>query len=46
MKNNLRESTVEWMKLRIKSAIWDVRKQKTRNQNSKKEKESKKVRIM
>ena len=36
IKNNYRESTVEWIKLRIKSAIWNIRKQKTPNQNSKK----------
>ena len=29
-----RESTVEWMKQRIKSSIWNIRKQK-KNQNSK-----------
>ena len=30
IKNNLyRETTVEWMKLRIKSKIWNGRKQKT-----------------
>ena len=31
------------MKLRIKSMIWNIRKQKTTNQNNKKEKESKKI---
>ena len=41
-----RESTVEWMKPRIKSAIWNRRKQKRPNQNSKKKKESKKIRIV
>ena len=30
------------MKLRIKSMIWNIRKQKTINQNSKKKRESKK----
>ena len=37
------ESTVEEMKLRIKSVIWNIRKQKkktTTNKNSKKKKES------
>ena len=34
-----RETTVEWMKLRIKSMIWNIRKQKTNNQKNKKEKE-------
>ena len=37
-----RESTVERMKLRIKSVIWNIRKKKTFNQNSKKKKEFKK----
>ena len=27
---------MEWMKARIKSMIWNIRKQKTSNQNSKK----------
>ena len=40
---NFRE-TVEWMKLKIKSMIWNIRKQKTTNQNKKK-KGSKKMRI-
>ena len=34
------ESTVDWMKLGIKSVIWNLRKQKNTNQNSKKKKES------
>ena len=33
------------MKPRIKSMIWNIKKNKTFNQNSKKKKESKKVRI-
>ena len=33
------------MKLRIKSIIWNIRKEKALNQNSKKKKESKKIRI-
>ena len=37
-----RETTVKWMKARIKSMIWNIRKQKTTNQNNKKKKESKK----
>ena len=45
IKKNLQESTVEWMKLRIKLMIWNIRKKKTFNQNSKKKKESKKLRI-
>ena len=32
---------VEWMKPRIKSIMWNIRKQKTANQNNKKKKESK-----
>ena len=39
IKNNYRETTVEWMKLRIKSMIWNIRNQKTTNQNNKKKKE-------
>ena len=39
IKNHLQETTIEWP--RIKSMIWDVRKQKRTNQNNKK-KESKK----
>ena len=35
IKNNLQGNTVEWMKPRIKSMIWNIRKQKT-NQNNKK----------
>ena len=42
VKNIYRETTVEWMKPRIKSVIWNIRKQKTTNQNSKKKKEFKK----
>ena len=34
------KTAVEWMKLRIKSMIWNIRKKKTFNQNSKKKKES------
>ena len=37
-----RETTVQWMKPRIKSMIWNIRKQKPTTQNNKKEKESKK----
>ena len=33
---------VDWMKLRIKSMIWNIRKQRTTNQNNKKKKDSKK----
>ena len=35
-----RETTAEWMRPRIKSMIWKIRKQKTTNQNNK-NKESK-----
>ena len=34
-----RERTVEWMKVRITSMIWNIRKQKTTNQNNKRKKE-------
>ena len=37
IKNNYRETIVKWMKPRIKSMIWNIRKQKTTNQNKKKE---------
>ena len=37
-----RETTVEWMKPRIKSMIWNIRKQKTTMQNNKGEKRIKK----
>ena len=30
------ETTVEWMKVRIKSMIWNIRKPKITNQNKKK----------
>ena len=40
-----RETTVKWMKPRILSMIWNIRKQKTTNQNNKKKEESKKTRI-
>ena len=33
-----KETTAEGMKLRIKSMIWNIRKQKTTNQNNKEEK--------
>ena len=33
IKNNLQGSTVEWIKLRIRSAIWNIRKQKSPSQN-------------
>ena len=35
IKNNLQETTVEWMKPRIKSMIWNTRKQQTATQNKK-----------
>ena len=41
-----KESTVKWMKLRIKSVIWNIRKKTKPNQKSKKKKESKKIRIV
>ena len=33
------------MKLRIESMIWNIRKQKTTNQNKKKKKDSNKMRV-
>ena len=45
IKNNLRETTEEWMKLRINSMIGHIRNQKTTNHNRKK-RESPKMRIM
>ena len=41
-----RETTVEWVKLRIKSMIWNIRKHKTTMQNNKKKKELKKMKIV
>ena len=38
-----RETTIEWMKPRIKSMIWNIRKKKTSNHNSEKKRESKKI---
>ena len=34
---------LEWMKLRIRSMIWNTRKQNTTNENNQKKKESKKM---
>ena len=42
IKNSLQGNNVEWMKLRVKSMIWNIRKKKTANQINKKKKESKK----
>ena len=38
IKNNLQGNTIEWMKPRVKSMIWNIRNQKTTNQNNKKKK--------
>ena len=38
-----RETTVEWMKPRIKSMIWNIRKQNTTNQNNKKKERIQKI---
>ena len=46
IKNNLQGNKVEWMKPRIKSIIWNIRKQKTTNQNNNKKRESKKAKIV
>ena len=40
------ETTVEWMKPRIKSMIWNIRKQTRTNQNNNKKRESKKAKIV
>ena len=45
IKNIYRETTVEWMKPRIKSMVWNIRNQKLTNQNKKK-KEFKKTRMV
>ena len=37
IKNNLQEKPIEWMKLIIKSMIWNTRKKITNNQKKKKE---------
>ena len=42
IKNHLQGHTIEWMKPRIKSMIWNIGKQKTTNENNKKKKELKK----
>ena len=39
IKNNLQGNSTEWMKPRIKSMIWNIRKQKTTNQKNTKKKE-------
>ena len=44
IKNNLQGNAVEQIKLRIKSMLWNIRKQKTTNHIMKK-KESKKIRV-
>ena len=41
IKNNLQETTVEWIKLRVKLMIWEIRKQKTTNQKKKKKEQFK-----
>ena len=46
IKNNCRKTTIEWMKSRTKSMIWNIRKQKTTKQNNMKKKDSKKPRIV
>ena len=46
IKTIYRETIVVWMKPRIKSVIRNIRNQKASNQNNKKKKESKKMRIV
>ena len=38
IKNNLQETTAEWMRPRIKSMTWNLRKKKTTTQKKKKKK--------
>ena len=42
IKNYLQGNKAEWMKLKMKSMIWNIRNQKTTNQNNKKKKNTKK----
>ena len=44
--NNLQETIVGWMKLRIKSMIWNIRKQKSSNQKTRKKENPKTVRLV
>ena len=46
IKNLQGKKIVGWMNLRIKSMIWNIREQKTTNQNNKKKKESKIKRLV
>ena len=46
IKNNLQGNNSRVGEVRIKSVIWNIRKQKTTNQNNKKKKESQKKRIV
>ena len=45
IKKNLQGNKREWMNMRIKSMIWNIRKKKALNQNIKKKKEFLKKRI-
>ena len=46
IKDNLQGSNSRADELTIKSMIWNIRKQKTTNQNNKKKKESKNMRVV
>ena len=46
IKNNLQGNNVEWMNLRVKSMIWNTKKQKPTNQKNNKKKEYIKMRIV
>ena len=46
IKNNLQGNNSRVGEVRIKSVIWNIKKQKTTNQNNKKKKESQKKRIV
>ena len=46
IKNNLKETTVEWMKLENQINDLEHKEQKTTNQNNKKKKESLQMRVV
>ena len=46
IQNNLQGNNSRVGEVRIKSVIWNIKKQKTTNQNNKKKKESQKKRIV
>ena len=46
IKTIYRESTAQWMKMKIKSMIWNIRKKKKSNQYNKKKNESQNSKIV